>query len=246
MNILILDYSVDRTETAAVRRWLPQRAAVTSCFVDADFRLPVGSELGRFTHIVHSGSALSILEDAPFEETIAALIRDACVRGIAQMGICYGHQLLCKTLAGRDAVRASPKGLEAGWCEVEFSDSGRARFGVTRRERVWQHHFDEVTRVPPGAEVMATNSHTDIQAFIDQDRRLLGVQFHPEFDREEGNQIFSSLSDELRTQGYSPEHMVQGGPSLETGRIFFDFFLRTFNLDPAVEFTTKATKCTKR
>ncbi len=245
MNILVLDYSVDRTETAAIRRWLPQRAAVTSCFVDTDFRLPDGAELGGFTHIVHSGSALSILDEAPFEETITALIRDACVRGIAQMGICYGHQLLCKTLAGRDAVRASPKGLEAGWCEVDFSDSGRAWLGVARRERVWQHHFDEVTRVPPGAEVMATNPHTEIQAFIDQGRRLLGVQFHPEFDKKEGNLIFSSLSDELRTHGYPPEQMVQGGPSLDAGRVFFDFFLRTFNLDPAVEFTTKATKCTK-
>jgi GMP synthase (glutamine-hydrolysing) len=145
------------------------------------------------------------------------------------MGICYGHQLLCKTLAGRDAVRASPKGLEAGWGEVEFSDSGRARLGVARRERVWQHHFDEVTRVPPGAEVIATNSHTEIQAFIDQERRLLGVQFHPEFDKEEGNQIFSGLSDELRTHGYQPEGVITGGPSIDAGTIFFDFFLRTLN-----------------
>jgi GMP synthase (glutamine-hydrolysing) len=243
MNILILDYSVDRTETAAIRRWLPLRAAVTSYFVDADFRLPDDADLAGFTHVLHSGSALSILDEAPFEETIAALIRDACVRGIAQMGICYGHQLLCKTLAGRDAVRASPKGLEAGWCEVDFSDSGRAWLSVARRERVWQHHFDEVTRVPPGAEVIATNSHTEIQAFIDQERRLLGVQFHPEFDKEEGNQIFSSLSDELRTHGYQPEGVITGGPSIEAGTIFFDFFLRSFNLDPAVEFTTKATKC---
>jgi GMP synthase (glutamine-hydrolysing) len=227
MNILVLDYSIDRTETAAIRRWLPPQAAVVSCFVDAGFRLPAGAELGGFTHIVHSGSARSILNEAPFEETIAALIRDACACGIAQMGICYGHQLLCKTLAGRDAVRASPKGLEAGWCEVEFSDSGRTRLGVARRERVWQHHFDEVTRVPPGAEVMATSPHTAIQTFIDRERRLLGVQFHPEFDREEGNQIFAGLSDELRAHGYDPEKVIQGTPSLDAGRIFFDRFLRT-------------------
>ena len=225
MTILILDYSVDRSETAAIRRWLPGQAAVTSYFVDADFVFPADLELCRFTHIIHSGSALSILKELPFTAMVVRLIRDACDAGIAQMGICYGHQLLCKALVGAHAVRSATRGLEVGWTEVDFSEDARAALGVAARERVWQHHFDEVTCVPPGAEVMATNGQSEIQAFIDGGRKLFGVQFHPEFDRSAGNRIFGQMSDDLAVHGYDVDAMLRTGPTLDTGPVFFGFFL---------------------
>ena len=106
------------------------------------------------------------------------------------MGICYGHQLVCKALVGDHAIRPSPHGFEVGWGRVKFINSAASIFQVAHQEDVWQHHFDEVVALPEGSEVLATNAHSSIQAYINYDLHLLGTQFHPEFSKETGNAYF--------------------------------------------------------
>jgi GMP synthase (glutamine-hydrolysing) len=101
-----------------------------------------------------------------------------------------------------------------------------AALGVRESEAVWQHHFDEVTRLPEGSELWATNAHSRIQAYINPQQRLLGTQFHPEFDREMGNQIFLDDRQLLRENGYDAEELVQHGPSFDVGGVVFGYFLR--------------------
>jgi GMP synthase (glutamine-hydrolysing) len=224
-NILILDYSTDRSETPAIKRWLPAGVQVTALFIDTRESFPDTLMEGNFTHVIHSGSALSITKPAPFTEKAVAFIRDARENKIAQMGICYGHQLVCKALVGDHAVRSSPKGLEAGWNQVRFDHKGMEVLSVGKSEIVWQHHFDEVTEIPPGAELLAINAHTEIQAYVNYEQRLFGTQFHPEFDRDPGNEIYLRDRELLEKNNYNVDEMVQGGPSIETGKIFFGFFL---------------------
>ena len=97
--------------------------------------------------------------------------------------------------------------------------------GIREREIVWQHHFDEVTELPPGSELLATNAHTDIQAYVNYEQRLFGTQFHPEFDKEPGNKIYLEDRELLEKNNYNVDEMIKGGPSIETGKIFFGFFL---------------------
>jgi GMP synthase-like glutamine amidotransferase len=226
-KILILDYSTDRSEAAATRRWLPANADVSSLFIDTEESFPEDLIDHGFTHIIHSGSALSITETAPFVDRAVAFIQVARDRGVSQMGICYGHQLLCRALVGRQAVRACPNGLEAGWRRVAFINGAMALLGVGENELVWQHHFDEVTELPDGSVLLATNQHSSIQAYINPEQRLLGTQFHPEFDREVGNQIFLEDRALLEKNGYDADELVKQGPSFDVGRVFFGFFLKT-------------------
>ncbi|MFL7871816.1 MAG: type 1 glutamine amidotransferase, partial [Anaerolineales bacterium] len=178
-----------------------------------------------FTHIIHTGSALSITEPAPFTQKAVAFINQAKDKGLAQMGICYGHQLVCLALVGKQAVRSSPNGLEAGWGEVSFTEEATNCLGVREVETVWQHHFDEATELPEGSHLLATNPHTEIQAYVNLEQRLLGTQFHPEFDRESGNGIYLKDRDLLEKHQLNVDEMIKGNPSFESGKVFFGYFL---------------------
>lgn len=225
-NILLLDYSTDQNSAAAFRRWLPCGVRVTDRFVDEHETSLSDVDPGAFTHIVHSGSALSIVDDAPFSKAAEDLIREAARCGIAQMGICFGHQLLCRSLVGKHAVRHTPKGLEVGWGQVEFTDLGQQLLAVGQSERVWQYHFDEVTALPAGSELVATNSHSTIQAFINENTKLIGTQFHPEFDQQEGNRVFREDHESLAKQNVDAAELIRGTPTIASGPLFFGFFLR--------------------
>jgi GMP synthase-like glutamine amidotransferase len=223
-KILILDYSTDQSETPAIKRWVPDNAQVVSCFVDTEKSFPDDLIEQGFSHVIHSGSALSITKSEPFTEKAMRYIKHCSQNGIAQMGICYGHQLICLALIGEQAVRSSPNGLEAGWNKVKFTQAGVEAFGVKEYERVWQYHFDEVTALPEGSMLLATNGHSQIQAYINPVKRLLGTQFHPEFDREAGNNIFVQDKVQLGKNGYDYNELISGAPSFETGINVFGFF----------------------
>ena len=141
------------------------------------------------------------------------------------MGICYGHQLVCMALEGEQAVRSSPNGLEIGWREVIFTGEASNLLGVRKNETVWQYHFDEVTELPEGFHLLATNPHSKIQAYVNFEQRLFGTQFHPEFDRERGNQLYQEDREFLKKHNYNVDEMIKGSPSFETGKIFFGYFL---------------------
>lgn len=224
-KILILDYSVDRSETSAIKYCLPVNSDVSALFIDTEQSFPDDLINSDFTHVIHTGSALSITQDAPFTDKAVNYIQKARDKGLAQMGICYGHQLVTMALVGKHAVRSSLKGLEAGWKDVTFVNSSRRILGVRKNETVWQHHFDEVIELPIGSELLAKNSHTSVQAYINYTQRLLGVQFHPEFDKEAGDKLFLNDQGLQQDNDYDVNEMIKRGPSFDVGKVFFSYFL---------------------
>jgi GMP synthase-like glutamine amidotransferase len=209
-RILVLDTSTDSTEHVHVRKGLDPCDAVDVRLVFQGEAVP---EPHGYDLAVHTGSALSILDDAPFHGALFGFMRAAVAAGLPQFGICYGHQALSRALAGPRSVRRCPRGVEAGWREVRFTPAGRALLGVGPAITVFQFHFDEVIALPVGARRIATNDHTAVQAFVDRHRRVVGVQFHPEFDEEAGNAIFRDSTDLLAPGWLDAVALAHGGPS---------------------------------
>ena len=96
--------------------------------------------------------------------------------GIPTLGICYGMQLMARDLGG---VVERTGASEFGKAELEAGESELFR-DLPTDQTVWMSHRDSVTAAPTGALVTASSPSTPIAAFEDRERRLYGVQFHPE------------------------------------------------------------------
>jgi GMP synthase (glutamine-hydrolysing) len=98
--------------------------------------------------------------------------------GVPTFGICYGFQIMATTLGG-EVQRTGV--AEYGGTSLEVDPGETTLFhGLPREQSVWMSHGDTVTAAPPGFEVVARTAATPVAAFEDLDRRLAGVQFHPE------------------------------------------------------------------
>jgi len=97
--------------------------------------------------------------------------------GIPILGICYGMQLMAKTLGGTVA-RAHSR--EYGRANIEIKDARSLFSGVPKKSVTWMSHGDKVHKMPRGFTRTASSKNTSVAAFADFRRKLFGVQFHPE------------------------------------------------------------------
>ncbi|WP_289033333.1 glutamine-hydrolyzing GMP synthase [uncultured Arsenicicoccus sp.] len=98
--------------------------------------------------------------------------------GIPVFGMCYGFQAMVQALGGTVAHT----GLgEYGATQAQVTDTTSTLFnGQPADQSVWMSHGDSVTEAPDGMRVTAATSGAPVAAFEDDERRLYGVQWHPE------------------------------------------------------------------
>lgn len=105
--------------------------------------------------------------------------------GVPVLGICYGLQTMAEQLGGR--VQPSDKS-EFGYAEVDIRAPGSLFEGIEDRINdkgmpqldVWMSHGDKVVEVPEGFQVVAVTESAPVAAMADENRKLYGLQFHPE------------------------------------------------------------------
>jgi GMP synthase (glutamine-hydrolysing) len=97
--------------------------------------------------------------------------------GIPVLGICYGAQLLTQQLGG--TVARTGRG-EYGRTRLQLTAGSPLFVDWPAEAEVWMSHADSITVAPPGFEATARSAEAPVAALHDLDRRIFGVQFHPE------------------------------------------------------------------
>ena len=138
--------------------------------------------------IILSGGPNSVYDDGSFgiDEAIFDL-------GIPVLGICYGMQLMTHRLGG--SVEAA-KNKEYGKAELEVLAADAALFQHTpAKQTVWMSHGDLVTKAPEGFSIVGTSKDCPIASIENTERKMYGVQFHPEVRHSEhGNDLLKNFA----------------------------------------------------
>jgi GMP synthase (glutamine-hydrolysing) len=97
--------------------------------------------------------------------------------GIPVLGVCYGMQLMVKQLGGK-VERA--KRAEYGKAALSIDDPTDLLTNVENGATMWMSHGDSCVELPPEFEILAHTENTSSAAIANYDKKLYGVQFHPE------------------------------------------------------------------
>lgn len=199
-----------------VNQWLEHRGAGQHVFrIDIDH-----SEVDprEYDLIVSLGSEFAAFDDLPWIKREEVLLREAFEADIPILGVCFGGQLLAKTLGG-DAFRSDQS--EIGWLPVRTRDDSLVPEGPW-----FQWHFDSFT-LPDRANLIA-DSEVGPQAFTVG--RSLGTQFHPEVTPEIMESWVRAYPHELEQEGVDPQGLLdetreRAEQTKATAWRFFDAFL---------------------
>ncbi|MBW1601370.1 glutamine-hydrolyzing GMP synthase [Streptomyces sp. JJ66] len=167
--VLVVDFGAQYAQLIARR---VREARVYSEVVPST--MPVAEMLAKQPKaIILSGGPSSVYaEDAP---GIDAALFEA---GVPVFGMCYGFQLMAQCLGGTvDNTGAR----EYGRTELSVAKPGSTLFeGTPGQQSVWMSHGDACSAAPEGFTVTASTGMVPVAAFENDERRLYGVQYHPE------------------------------------------------------------------
>jgi GMP synthase (glutamine-hydrolysing) len=97
--------------------------------------------------------------------------------GIPILGICYGLQLFADRMRGK--VNSAAR-REYGKAELFIDDHNDLFAGLDTSTSVWMSHGDALSQMPEGFEPIAHSRNAPICAIRHLEKKMFGVQFHPE------------------------------------------------------------------
>ena len=127
--------------------------------------------------VICSGSRANVSMWEPWMDDAARVLQQAVAASIPVLGICFGHQLLCKTLGGEVQRSKSKSTMISPLFSVGMDTLlSPIQMGLFT-------HQDEVTRLPPGARRIISTKHCENAGMRVAGKPVWGVQFHPEASR---------------------------------------------------------------
>jgi len=174
---------------------------------DSGEALPKGVSLSDFDGIAWTGCSLTIHDQN--DHRVAnhlAIATEAYRHGVPQYGSCWGIQIAAVAAGG--TVGANPRGREMGIArKITLSPSGRGHPMYVDKPTTFDgyvSHFDEVTHLPSGAEVLSKNAFTRIHAVSIHHEKgtFWGLQYHPEYNLFEMARLMHARSQALTNEGF--------------------------------------------
>lgn len=122
--------------------------------------------------IVLSGGPSSI-----YEKGAPRISKSLFDTGIPMLGICYGLYVIANAFRGKLAPSSRK---EYGRATLIKKGKSPLFEGLKERERVWMSHGDRIESPPAGFRVIGSSENAEVAAIQDLQRKIFGVQFHPE------------------------------------------------------------------
>jgi GMP synthase-like glutamine amidotransferase len=193
-RILIIDNTFDPPHGCPEIKALVEKAATDLGDVSVTaVRAPEGkipANLNEFDGVVLSGSKTGIDETAPWIEAEMAAIKQLYDLKIPTFGICYGEQLIARTMG---AATGQAKQYEYGWVEVEVGSSSPIFAGLPKKFYSFEFHKDEVRKLPANFKLTASSKDCPVQAYDVEGAPMWGVQFHPERGVDHGRKSLNRI-----------------------------------------------------
>jgi len=175
-RILILDFGSQYTQLIARR---VREAGVYCEIYPWDVGMSRISDFGARGIILSGGPESTLESDTPLAPV------EIFDLDIPVLGICYGMQTMARQLGGEvENVGKS----EFGFAKVRARGHTELLRDIQDEQNaeghglldVWMSHGDRVAKIPPGFKLMASTESAPIAAMADEEKRIYGLQFHPE------------------------------------------------------------------
>lgn len=113
-----------------------------------------------------------------YEDDAPVYTKELFNLGIPILGICYGAQLMMHMLGGE--VKKAPI-REYGKTELIIDNQNSKLFDSVKEKSIcWMSHFDYISKVASGFEIIAHTSDCPVAAVQNIDKNLYAMQYHPE------------------------------------------------------------------
>ena len=172
---------------------------------DRGQHLPPGAALSDYDGLVVTGSILHAYDDQFEVSNQIDLIRQFGGTGKPILGSCWGLQSSVAAAGGE--VAKCTVGAEIGIArKITQTDDGRGHPMYVGKPISFDapcYHGDIVTRLPSDSVVLSANAHSEVQSatFKVVNSTVWGVQYHPEFDLRQLEQIMKTYASDLIEEG---------------------------------------------
>lgn len=183
----------------------PGAICETLYVADLENELPQISDLSHYDGVVWTGSSLTVYHDTPEVTRQVTLSQRAFEAGVPQFGSCWAAQIAVTAAGGKCA--AHPDGIEFGIARnISLTDTGRGHPMYRDKKSVFDgfiSHYDEITHLPPGAQILAGNDFTRVQAVSVTYKNGIfwSTQYHPEYNLHELARLCYARKERLTTLG---------------------------------------------
>ncbi|CAN4107891.1 unnamed protein product [Withania somnifera] len=169
---------------------------------------PADDEIDEFDGFVITGSCNDAHGNDLWICKLLNLLKKLDALNKKVLGICFGHQILGRSLGG--IIARATTGWDIGVTTVNLSTSKQFNaLNLPAFLQVIECHRDEIRELPAKAEVMAWSNKTGIEMFRYGDH-IMGIQGHPEYTKDillhlidrllQRNLIEESIADVAKTK----------------------------------------------
>lgn len=156
--------------------------------------LPYTVDIEKIKAISPKGIIFTGGPNSVYDETSPHYTPEIFKLGIPILGICYGCQLMAYSLGGVVNSAVDSSSSEYGKTVTTYNTNDVLFNDLSDTGVSWMSHRDYISKVPDGFSISATTSSCPVAAMSCPERKLYGVQFHPEVNHtENGNLMLKSF-----------------------------------------------------